>query len=305
MKNIIYILILCFVSLTVKAQLPNTLPNPKSNAFAQYGYLKTDSANIIAIRDTLWRPKFGGTMVMWPRTGIDTTFWFWDLRKWNRTLSASDTVSIYARITALRTAYNNVAFDTSSRILTLYRFNGDSSTVIIPGGSGGGGGGGGLVYKKVNSVDFANDTAYINSTLLGSQYLIYWNEANRFLYQNGDDVSLNEWHYNAGGGFTITIPGFNATGNNYHFYLFLLSGSGGGGGTVPNDKTYTSANFTNATDLNDPTISGQRFRLVYYGIGTLLLGTQWEIIPTGGFKILIPGFNVATDVTNKFTVQFY
>lgn len=303
MKKILYILILSIVSFTLKAQLPNTLPSPKSNGFVQYGYLKTDSANIVAVRDTLWKPKFAGTEVMWQRVGIDTTMWFYDGKRWNRGLALSDTVSLSRRIDTLKTAYRNVKFDTATRILTLYRFNGDSSTVIIPGGSGGGSGGG-LVYMKVKSSDFATATSYVNSTLLGSQYLIYWNEANRFIYQNGDDSALNEWNYGGSGGFNITIPGFSATGNNYHFYLFLLSGGGGGGGTVPNDKTYTAANFSNATDLNDVSISGRRFRVVYNGVGTLL-STQWQVIPTGGFKILIPGFDVTTDPNNKFTLQFY
>lgn len=304
MKKLLYILFLICISFSVKAQLPNTLPSPKTNAFAQYGYLKTDSATIIATRDTLWRPKYAGSVVLWLRTGIDTTYWFWDSRRWNRVLSASDTVSIYKKIDSFKTAYNKVKFDTASRVLTLTRLNGDSSQVIIPGGSGGGGGGG-ASYLKVGSTMFANDTAYINSALLGQQYIIYWNEANRWLYSGSDDPVLNEWNYNAGGGFTIKIPGFHATGNNYHFYLFVQNSSLNPSINLPNDKTYITSNFSNATDLNDATIVGQRFRLYYNGVGFLKQGTEWQTISTGGFKILISGFDVNTDPTNSFTIEFY
>jgi hypothetical protein len=48
----------------------------------------------------------------------------------------------------------------------------------------------------------------------GMTLQIYWNDAGRYLIQGTDFNPL------AGGGFTITIPGFNATTTNYSFYVF-------------------------------------------------------------------------------------
>lgn len=47
---------------------------------------------------------------------------------------------------------------------------------------------------------------------------VYYEEANRFLEQDAA-----EWQPYTGGGFTILIPGFDATKNTYHFYVFLES----------------------------------------------------------------------------------
>lgn len=48
----------------------------------------------------------------------------------------------------------------------------------------------------------------------GMALQIYWNDAGRYLILATDFTPL------AGGGFTILIPGFNATTTNYSFYVF-------------------------------------------------------------------------------------
>lgn len=48
----------------------------------------------------------------------------------------------------------------------------------------------------------------------GMALQIYWNDANRYLVLGTDYTAILT------GGFTITIPGFNATTTNYSFYVF-------------------------------------------------------------------------------------
>jgi len=86
---------------------------------------------------------------------------------------------------------------------------------------------------------------------------------------------------------------------------FGSSGSGGSGNTVPNDSYYTAANFTTNTECADIGLTGVRFRLNWRGYGFLIPNIEWETLPSGGFNILIPGFNVNDDSNNTFQVECY
>jgi len=83
----IAILLLIFNSFLSKAQLPPGLPNPNSNGYMKYGYVRNDSGHIVALRDTNWLPKYP-TQVFWRNPGIDSSHWTWDGVRWNRLQNA-------------------------------------------------------------------------------------------------------------------------------------------------------------------------------------------------------------------------
>lgn len=60
--------------------------------------------------------------------------------------------------------------------------------------------------------------------------------------------------------------------------------------------------FTSATDYANQFLQG-RFRLKLRGMGDLIKGIEWDVLETGGFKILIPSFAVTNDVV--IIGQFY
>lgn len=66
------------------------------------------------------------------------------------------------------------------------------------------------------SSDFDVDGTTVHEPdLVGKAYEIFLNEINRFIY-NG-----SEWDYVSGGGFEVLLPGFDASSNDYHLYLFI------------------------------------------------------------------------------------
>lgn len=67
------------------------------------------------------------------------------------------------------------------------------------------------------SSDFEPDgVTYINQSLDGKTYELFFNDLNRFLY---NEVGNQEWNYIPGGGFEILMPGVDANSNDYHIYL--------------------------------------------------------------------------------------
>lgn len=90
MKTIFKVLFLLLIGFVTKAQLPSNFPLVNSKGWYELGYIKTDSGAIIATRDTLWTPRFAGTMVMWQRAGIDTAMWHWTGSKWVKDLITGD-----------------------------------------------------------------------------------------------------------------------------------------------------------------------------------------------------------------------
>lgn len=69
----------------------------------------------------------------------------------------------------------------------------------------------------VVSADFEPDgVTYVNPALNGTNFEIFYNDINRFIY---NEIGNQEWDVVVGGGFTILIPGFDASTNNYHLYI--------------------------------------------------------------------------------------
>lgn len=95
-----------------------------------------------------------------------------------------------------------------------YNLQVDSSGNVIEGSATGGGG-----IIPIISTDFDPDGVTVtDSSLNGKTYEIFLNDLNRFIY---NEVGNQEWDYVVGGGFVIMIPGFDATTNDYHLYVFL------------------------------------------------------------------------------------
>jgi|ERR1700722_405444 len=85
--------------------------------------------------------------------------------------------------------------------------------------SGGTGGSGIIPITSANFVVGGNPNPTICPipTLSGKSFQVFWNDINRFILL---DTSPPEWGQYAGGGFQVFIPGFDATQNLYHFFLW-------------------------------------------------------------------------------------
>lgn len=74
----------------------------------------------------------------------------------------------------------------------------------------------------ITSADFEPDgVTYINTDLVNNTFLLFWNDVPRFIYNASEAPAQIEWQYRVGGGFEILMPGFDASANDYHLYLFL------------------------------------------------------------------------------------
>lgn len=73
---------------------------------------------------------------------------------------------------------------------------------------------GALPPIDITSTDFFDAVTYKNPSLDNVPFMLFWNQLQRFLKLNVDFTAA------VGGGFVITIPGFNATQNSYDFELF-------------------------------------------------------------------------------------
>src|SRR5690242_19594959 len=99
MKYIIYILLFCCFAFSVKAQVPTGFPSQRWAGWIEPTYVVPDSGSVITKRDTLFIPRFVGTMVTWQHAGVDTVNWVWNGIKWNRVSAAPlDTTSLSNRI---------------------------------------------------------------------------------------------------------------------------------------------------------------------------------------------------------------
>lgn len=68
----------------------------------------------------------------------------------------------------------------------------------------------------INGSDFYDSTTYINPILNGYYLQVFWNDINRYLNEGV------EWNYQPGGGFYISMMGFDATLNpTYKLYAFV------------------------------------------------------------------------------------
>jgi len=128
MKKTILFLSFIFFAFISFAQVPAGIASPKSNGFASYGYVKTDSAGIAALRDTLFNPKYSGTWVYWQNAGVDSAFWVFNGKttgkKWDKITS-----SISGTGTVSSIATNNASGITGGTITTTGTLSID--TVII------------------------------------------------------------------------------------------------------------------------------------------------------------------------------
>lgn len=96
MIKFLFIIKLCLFCIGVLGQTPRPtgFPAQRTTLWHEFGYVQGDSAIIVAVRDTSWRPRFCGTMIVWPNAGVDTAFWFWDCARWKRIGSGNSEISI-------------------------------------------------------------------------------------------------------------------------------------------------------------------------------------------------------------------
>lgn len=139
MKYIIYILLFLGFGFGVKAQTqwPSGFPTQKSIGWQEWGYQMSDSATIIATRDTAWRPRFAGTIVLWPHLSVDTTFWYWNGLNWGKVKGATiDTTSLSNRINLKLNIIDTTSkwLGIGSRLVdTVYRVNDSTVGYTIKG----------------------------------------------------------------------------------------------------------------------------------------------------------------------------
>jgi len=107
MKYILTILLSLFLIEGFSQPLPQGNPLTSSTQWVKYGYVKSDSGSIQAVRDTNWKARYVGTEVIWFNNGVDTVTWMWDGIKWKKAASGSsgvtlpqlnDTLTNYVRI---------------------------------------------------------------------------------------------------------------------------------------------------------------------------------------------------------------
>lgn len=71
-------------------------------------------------------------------------------------------------------------------------------------------------HRSITSSDFTNATQCPLPDLAPFSLSIFWSDLPNFIYSDA-----GQWTPLPGGGFEVTIPGFDATNSNYHFELFL------------------------------------------------------------------------------------
>lgn len=85
MKKLLLILFVLFAFKSF-SQVPNPSVQPQKNNYKLfiYGqYLEVDSGFIFPKRDTGFRPS-KPMLVYWQHAGVDTTFWYYNMRKWQK-----------------------------------------------------------------------------------------------------------------------------------------------------------------------------------------------------------------------------
>jgi lysophospholipase L1-like esterase len=94
MKVLFKILFLLLFSSVVKAQnpAPSGLPSPYSTGYYRIGWIQSDSGLIDALRDTTIRSKYPGLRFLWQHIGLDTSEWFYNGKRYIKTLNTQDTL---------------------------------------------------------------------------------------------------------------------------------------------------------------------------------------------------------------------
>lgn len=104
-------------------------------------------------------------------------------------------------------------------------FNLQRILLLLLGMADAAGGGGPIVtgnwrYTSANFIDpgSGQKTDVQNPLLDGVSYSLFWNEGQKYL-----EKDLGEFIDIPGGGFRVTIAGFDASTDSYHFYAELLT----------------------------------------------------------------------------------
>lgn len=79
-----------------------------------------------------------------------------------------------------------------------------------------GGVGTGSFVVEVGTAGFINATDCPLTTLVGKQFALFYDEAQRHLH-----IDDGEWAYLAGGGFRILLAGFDGTAAPVHFVVYV------------------------------------------------------------------------------------
>lgn len=67
----------------------------------------------------------------------------------------------------------------------------------------------------ISNTDFTDATHYNNSKIVGQNLAIFFNDLNRYIYSPSEWVATST-------GINILIPGFDATQNVYHLFIYIL-----------------------------------------------------------------------------------
>jgi hypothetical protein len=150
--------------------------------------------------------------------------------------------------------------------------------------SSGGGSGSGFSFRTVRSSAFSSSDDCPIPALDGADLQIFWIDLGRFL------VKGTEWTDLAGGGFTVTVPGFNSSSADYGFTVYSSTGS-----ITPGPMAVTSLDFSTSTQCPIPSLNGMALSIFWNDLNRYLIpGTEWSPLAGGGFTVLIPGFDAST-----------
>lgn len=155
--------------------------------------------------------------------------------------------------------------------------------------TGSGSAGSSFSLRPITSANF--DTGILDTgldcpipALNGDSLQIFWNDLNRFLIEGV------EWSPLPGGGFSISVPGFDAKTTDYSLTLYSNTGS-----TSPGPLPVTSTSFSTGVDCPLPALNGMALNIFWNDANRYLTqGVDWTPLAGGGMTILIPGFNATT-----------
>lgn len=215
------VIIFLFISSICYGQTePSGFPTQFNTGWQQWGYQQSTKGTIIATRDTLWIPRYCGTMVLWPHAGVDTAYWMWDCIKWKKISTASDIVApVWGNITGtlsnqtdLQNALNlklNIADTANKWVQNVYARN-DS------------------LFKFKNGAETFIDlmTIYANNGLSKSGDTVQIGAPNT----SGSPLLSNRWINTAT--FKLTVQGATSTSGNVFEGINTGSGTGVYGSSI-------------------------------------------------------------------------
>lgn len=145
-------------------------------------------------------------------------------------------------------------------------------------------GGSGFSLRNITSSNFSTSINCPLPALNGDSLQIFWNDLGRFLTEG------IEWNPLSGGGFIISVPGFDATANSYNFTIYSNTGP-----ITPGPVLVTSSGFSTSVNCPLPAYNGMQLQVYWNDANRYLVeGTDWSPLAGGGFTITVPGFNATT-----------